>query len=304
MTSQEMSVNNPNHQADSTQVSTVIPTYNGLKLLKKHLPAVYSCLRNQDQLIIVDDASSDQTINWLKDKFNLSKPKCKQDQFGSFKLWTQAVRLKQTKINLKLIRNDKNLRFAGNANRGVIAADQDLIFLINNDVSPTEDVLSHLVPYFSHQDVFAVGCLEIESNQNLKGGRNKLYFEKGLFIHQRADQFRTGATAWASGGSAMFDAHKWAQLDGFDLDYYPAYWEDVDLSYRAKQRGWKVFFESEAVVYHNHESTNRTELGKAKMNGISWRNANRFVWKNGSCWQKLQNLIWKPYWYYQRTLKK
>jgi GT2 family glycosyltransferase len=297
------SSNQEHHQSTNRQVSTVIPTYNGLELLKKHLPFVLSCLRSKDQLIIVDDDSSDQTVDWLRKKFQLSKPRSEQDKFGSFKLRTGLIKQDQKEIDIKVMANDENIRFAANSNRGVMQADHQLIFLINNDVAPTEDVLSHLVPHFSDPAVFAVGCLEIESDQDLKGGKNKLYFKKGMFIHQRADQFNSGPTAWASGGSAMFDANKWSQLDGFDLNYYPAYWEDVDLSYRAKQQGWKVLFESEAVVYHNHESTNRTELGMKQMDQISWRNANQFVWKNGGCWQKLQHLLWKPYWWYQRNLK-
>ncbi|MBD3279775.1 MAG: glycosyltransferase, partial [Candidatus Pacebacteria bacterium] len=60
-------------------VSAVIPSFNGLELLKKHLPAVLVCLRNKDELVIVDDASTDQTAAWLRKKFH-----CRKQVFQDF----------------------------------------------------------------------------------------------------------------------------------------------------------------------------------------------------------------------------
>jgi GT2 family glycosyltransferase len=85
-------------------------------------------------------------------------------------------------------------------------------------------------------------------------------------------------------------------LKGFDRRYYPAYWEDVDLSYQAKKRAYIVLFEPKAQVDHNHESTNQTVFGAATIRKISWRNAKKFTWKNGDIWQKISFLLWQPYW--------
>lgn len=52
-------------------VSVIIPTYNGLSLLQKHLPAVLDMLRAGDELLIVDDAGHDETLNWLMEQFAL-----------------------------------------------------------------------------------------------------------------------------------------------------------------------------------------------------------------------------------------
>lgn len=295
MSSQTSSGNSKNQA-----VSIVVPTYNGLKLLKANLKQSISILGEDDELVIIDDASQDKTVGWLVKKFDLEeKQALSQKDF--------LVYFKPAGSNfpqVKLIRNKKNIRFAASCNRAVSLAHNNLIFLINNDVIPHDNVLKKLTPWFEDRmasrgsDVFAVGCLEIEYNRGgIKGGKNKLWFERGMFLHSRADNFETGPTAWASGGSAMFDKDKWLKLDGFDLDYYPAYWEDVDLSFRAKQKGWKVIFEKEALVDHNHESTNQTAFGQQKIDSISWKNANKFVWKNGSIWQKVCHLLWKPYWW-------
>lgn len=293
-------------RTESCPVSVVIPTFNGRQLLEQNLPAVLAAMRAQDELVIVDDASQDDTVEWLSNQFQLETNLKNHDQSGSFSLvsgsWSCSVN-KEKRGRLRLIANQNNLRFAASCNRGVEQAQHQLVLLLNNDVSPTACTIEYLLPHFSDETTFAVGCLEIEPNlDNAVGGKNKLWFEKGLFHHSRADEFSSGETAWASGGSAMFDREKWLALSGFDLDFYPAYWEDIDLSYRARRKyHWQVWFDAKAKVYHNHQSTHQTVLGSSKIQQISWKNADKFTWKNGTFWQKFSFLLWRPYWWWQRS---
>jgi GT2 family glycosyltransferase len=269
-------------------VSAVIPTYNGVGLLQKNLPAVIACLTGGSEIIIVDDASTDSSIEWLSQKYGL---KAVKPLAADFDLWQGKV----GELMLKVVKNHRNLRFSANCNRGVELATHDWIFLLNSDVSPFSDIMQQVVTYFDDPTLFAIGCLEIEGDTKVFGGKNKIWFERGLFVHSRADTYTTGETAWVSGGSGFFNRSKWVELKGFDEAYYPAYWEDVDLSYRARKKGWKVWFEAKAQVHHNHETTNVSVFGQRKMEIISLTNAQRFVWKNGTPWQKLQYLLWLPY---------
>lgn len=276
-------------------VSAVIPTFNGQPLLEAHLPAVIKCLGPTDELIIVDDSSNDATVAWLTTTFGL---KTRIEKAKYFTLESE-VATRPAGPTIKLIVNKTNLRFGATVNRGVVLAQGDLILLLNNDVKPQADILTHLLPYFQSAAVFAVGCLEHEKDATgtwKKGGKNKLWFQRGMFIHARADDFKSGETAWVSGGSGVFDRQKWLELGGFDPLFYPAYWEDIDLSFRARQRGWQVVFESRAIVEHHHETTHQSVFGQDKIDAMSWRNANKFVWKNGSFWQKFQHVVWQPYW--------
>lgn len=280
-------------------VSVIIPTYNGKKILQKNLPSVIDALKKDDELVIVDDNSNDRTLHYLSRKFKLNFSAVGGDKYGSFELYTSFL---ANKAQIKVIYNLDNLRFAATVNRGVAQVQSDYFFLVNNDVTIKTDTIDKLLANFSKQkNLFAVGCLETEPNlNNIKGGKNKLSFNKGLFSHQRADDFSSGATAWASGGSAMFNRSRWLKLGGFDTDFYPAYWEDIDLSFRAKQRGWKVWFDQEAKVTHNHESTNQPVFGKDSLDKISWRNADRFTAKHTKGKQKLSFYLHKPYWVWQR----
>jgi len=269
-------------------ISTIIPTYNGLKLLEKNLPAVLAELKKGDELIIVDDAGSDNSPKWLKENF--------------------LKKTKQKGVELKIITNKKNLRFGESVNRGVEASAHDLIFLLNNDVSPHQGCVDALIKHFenekenSKKDLFGVGSLEkeIKNGKVQYHGKNKLWFERGLFIHSKADDMKSGPTAWVIGGSGMFDKKKWLELGGFDHLFYPAYWEDIDLSFRAHHKGWRILFEQRAVVDHNHESTNKDVFGEEKLQAMSWRNSLKFTLKNGDLWQKLAFFLWQPYWILKR----
>jgi GT2 family glycosyltransferase len=274
----------------SKKISVIIPNYNGRHLMQKHLPAVLSILRKEDEVIIVDDHSSDDSVQWLKKEFSLTE--VAPDIYSG----------KVNEVFFTVLYNQKNMRFGASCNRGVLAAKNELILLLNTDVRPHRDILQYLIPHFDDAQVFAVGCREEEHGENvsIQGGKNTLKFMRGMFIHARASEFSSGETAWVSGGSGMFNRQKWLEIGGFDSLYYPAYWEDVDLSFQARKRGWKILFESRAVVDHNHESTNKDAFGQKKIENMSWRNANKFVEKNGNISQKILHILWLPYWCLKR----
>jgi len=290
-------------QENMPQVSAVIPNYNGRMLLAKHLMSVLRCLRDQDQLVIVDDASTDSSVNWLINFYRLHKVKRVPEKViphdkQAYEVWEGDYHFSPSKqISLMLIVNLENLRFGAAANRGVELASGELILLLNSDVSPHEDILSYLLPRLK-SDVFAVACLEVERHKGsiIFGGKNTLSFQRGMFIHARAVKFNAGKTAWVTGGSGLYDRAKWLEIGGFDSRYYPAYWEDVDLSWQARKLGWQVLFEPKAIVDHNHESTNKDAFGIQQMQAMSWHNANKFVQKNANWKQKILHFLWQPYW--------
>lgn len=260
-------------------VSIVIPTFQAKTLLEKNLPAVLAELQPDDELIVIEDAGQDETVAWLEKNIR--------------------PQVREKKAALRVVRNRHNLRFGASVNHAVKIAKNPLIFLLNNDVSVHQHCVEALVKHFEDDQVFAVGCLERETSGETHG-KNKLWFERGLFRHSKAEPMTSGPTAWVIGGSGMFDRQKWLEIGGFDGRFYPAYWEDIDLSFQARQRGWKVLFEEKAVVDHNHQSTNVNVFGQAELSQISWNNSLKFTWKNGNLWQKISFILWQPYWIYQR----
>lgn len=273
-------------------ITVLIPSYMGQVLLAKHLNKVLAIMQGGDQLIIIDDASPDQeaTKNFILKKFKLNLQKHSQLPARIFQGTWQN-------IEIVLAINQKNLRFGATVNLGFQLAKHALVFLINNDVSPNADVLVHLMPHFAKENMFAVTCLEKNGkNTNDWSGKNKLWFEQGIFQHSKAEDLSSGETAWASGGSSLIDRKKFLELGGFDARFKPAYWEDIDLSFQAKKHGWLVYFDAQAIVEHHHESTNQNVFGQSKINKISQQNGKKFSKKNADFWQKLAYFLWRPYW--------
>ena len=286
------------------QVSTIISSYNGLPLLKKYLDNVMAEAQPEDEILITDDNGTDLTIPYYKTQYDL--PLVRETE--QFQLFRGPIQTGRKKLILTLVNNKKNLRFGANNNQAVGLALYDLVFIINNDCAPQKGCLKQLLTHFQGQPLdlspkspFAVTALEISPHQNnTQHGKNKLWFTRGRFQHSKGDDWRAGPTAWANGGSTLYNRPKFLALGGFDKLYYPAYWEDIDLSYQARKKGWQVLFEPKAIIHHNHETTNQTVFGQHKIDEMSWQNGSKFTWKNGTLKQKIQFIAWQPYWLIKR----
>lgn len=293
-------------------ISVVIPNYNGSELLRKFLDSVAADLDAGDEIIIVDDSSTDKSVEYLVERFSLNQQEVEDSNQVSenffphlsnleYSYYFGTAKLNSKTLQIKVLALAKNVRFAAAVNAGVLLVENNYFLLLNNDVEVLPGCKNALLNVVDPK-VFGVGCLEYEENfEGEKSGKNKLWFEKGLFNHSKAMEMTSGTTAWVSGGSGLFSAKKWIALDGFDQLFYPAYWEDIDISFRAQKKGWKVLFEESAVVLHKHESTNLDVYGKKKMYSMSWKNADAFVIKNGTLLQKIMHVLWKPYWKIMRN---
>lgn len=227
------------------KISIIIPNWNGRRLLEKNLPAVLAA--GPDEVIVVDDASEDNSVSFLKKKY----PK------------------------VKIVQHEKNSGFASSCNDGVAASMGEIIVLLNSDVIPEKDLFEFFLPHFKDPRVFAVSFNESQWSWA------RICWKGGFVEHEPGPKpDKTHITAWASGGSGAFRKSVWEELEGFDTLYKPFYWEDVDLSYRAWKRGYKVLWEPKAVVNHKHEGIIGAHFSKSYINSISQRNQLIFIWKN------------------------
>lgn len=248
-------------------ISVVIPSYNGRALLEKHLPAVLAAVRKGDEVIVVDDASTDGSVEFLRKQFP----------------------------EVRCIVHGENLRYAQSCNDGVKNAVHDIIVLLNNDVSPKRDFLHPLLGHFDNPEVFAVGCAEVNDSKILSG-RSLGVFTRGMLVHRRAEKQDGRTTLWAAGGSMVVRKSLWKEFGGMDTLFKPAYEEDRDLSYRAWKMGYLVEFEPASVVRHEHETTNIQAIGKRDLQTASYKNMFIFFWKNVTDQDLvLQHFVWLPY---------
>lgn len=248
-------------------ISIIIPTYNGLELLKRLLPSISNFIKNiQDcEVLIVNDGSKDGTESYLRNHFT----------------------------QIKVITLRINAGFGKACNIGVSNANHDVILLLNNDVLIDSDFLSKTLRPFSDQDeagqkCFAVTCKVLkEDGETLYHSRNEGIFQNGeITIQPLADE--KGSTFFASGVMVAFRKEIFLELGGFDDLYNPFYWEDVDLCYRALKKGYHILYAPDSFLYHRDQGTivfrkkGRFELFFAKMYAriVQERNQYLFTWKN------------------------
>ena len=272
-----------------TGVSVVIPTWNGLDLLKQFLPSVLeacqSSLRTHPrriQVLIVDDASVDDTPEWLVSKgFRIIQGSAAPPQAAQ----TSPLPL----ADLAFIRNDRNVGFGISCNRGFRQAAHNLVLLLNNDVKISVDAIGLLARHFDDGQTFAVHCCVSDMDSGRMVGTGKLAgFSRGFirvhgsYIDSREPCARVDQplySAFASGGAAMYDRSKFELLGGFDDLLSPYYWEDVELSYRAWKRGYAVLYEPDAAATHRISST-IGKLDRRRVKIIQQRNRLIFHWVN------------------------
>ncbi len=223
-------------------ISIIIPNYNGKTLLMQNLPSVFNALKTSNitdyEIIVTDDASQDDSVLFLKNEY--------------------AGRV-------LVLENPNNVGFAGNVNRGIFKAQKDLVFILNSDVQLTEGFFLPLLKYFEYPDTFGV-MSRIDNFQNytidqakypeihfakIDGTRN--FYNPNVLLHY---------TLFLSGANALIDKNKLLELGGFLEIFCPFYYEDVDLGLRAWRKGFKCYYENNAVCLHDVSSSIKKKLKK------------------------------------------
>lgn len=181
-----------------------------------------------------------------------------------------------------VVNNKNNLGFAGNVNKGIKLAKNKYVFLINSDVVLKDNSFVKSLEYFTKESkLFAIGFAQEENNKKIVGS-NKGYFQNGFINHdfRLTNNNQLSINFWAEGGSSIFKRDIFIKLGMLDELYNPFYWEDVDLSYRAWKSGYMIFFLSNVLVEHHHESTIKKYFQEKKIKRIAFRNQLIFQWKN------------------------
>ena len=232
-------------------VSIVIPNLNGETIMEKNLPKVIDVKNNPKnhikEIIMVDNASIDGSVKMVTSKFP----------------------------EVRVIRHKIDRGFSASVNTGTRAATGDLILLINTDVIPNNDVLEKVLSDFEDKKVFAVSLHEIGY------GPGKATFSDGYINLVKGEESNKIQPAfYVSGGSGVFRRDAMISIGGMDEKLLsPFYWEDIDLSYRAAKRGYKLLWDPRGVVEHHHEST-ISKLSQSYVQKVKERNQLLMLWKN------------------------
>lgn len=237
-------------------ISAVIPNWNGKELLQRNLPFLFEALNYHGgdyEIIVVDDASTDGSPQFITNTYPI----------------------------VKLVTLKRRHGFSGAVNSGVMQATYDMLLLLNSDIRVPKDFLSPLLSYLHDEKTFAVANKAMADENTVLTRPHYMEFRYGFMREvYMAKENEPSYAFGASGGHALFDKKKFLQLGGFDEIYSPFYYEDADLSYRAWKRGYRVYYEPNSIVYHEHQATIGRSFSKRYIAFIFNRNRFIFLWKN------------------------
>ncbi len=235
-------MNNFKKAISVSSISVVIPNYNGKHLLEANLPSVFSALKFAQinyEVIVIDDASTDDSIVFIQQQYP----------------------------DIKLLVNESNKGFSPTINKGIFAAQHELILALNSDVKLSENYFIDQLKYFEAPDTFGVmgKIIDLNGAEIQDGAKYPKTSVKGIkttinYIPLTEIQEMWLPSFFLSGANALMNREKLWQLGGFDELYAPYYYEDADLGIRAWRVGWKCYFEPKSICMHAISST----IGKLK----------------------------------------
>ncbi len=216
---------------NNLEVAIVVPNWNGEALLD-------DCLRSlmrqskRAQIIVVDNGSSDNSVDLIKTRY-------------------PAVTVLQL---------DTNYGFTGGVNRGIeLAIDLGCSFiaLFNNDAVADKDWLKELFVVMSkqpHTGIVTGKLLKIDKEHLDSTGefirKNSMPYSRGRNEVDNNQYEKAGQVFAASGGASLYRTKMLRQIGLFDEDFF-AYFEDVDISFRAQLMGWHVYYQPSARAFHH-----------------------------------------------------
>ncbi|WP_316784459.1 glycosyltransferase family 2 protein [Pedobacter frigiditerrae] len=227
-------------------VAVVILNWNGKNLLEKFLPSVMQSKYQNLQIIVGDNASTDDSVEFIKTNYP----------------------------QITVLTNDKNYGFAGGYNHILERVNADYFVLLNSDVEVPENWIKPVIDLMQSDEKIAVAQpkikYQVEKDQfeyaGAAGGFMDLYaypFCRGrIFDEVELDNNQYNSNTdifWASGAAFFIKSKAWKEVNGLDADLF-AHMEEIDLCWRLKNLGYRIVACADAEVYH---------LGGGTLNAIN-----------------------------------
>ena len=222
------------------RIAIVILNWNGVRLLEEFLPSVVAHSTEAD-VYVADNASTDTSIAFVEKHYP----------------------------DITIIKNKENGGYAKGYNDALKHVHADIFCLLNSDVAVTPNWLQPIIEVYQNQPEIAI------IQPKILDYKNKEYFEyagaAGGFIDKLGYPFCRGRIFqalekdkgqyndvmeifWATGACLFIKQEVFNELGGFDEDYF-AHQEEVDLCWRAQNRGYKVYYVGNSTIYHLGGST-------------------------------------------------
>ena len=239
--------------------SIIILNYNGLK----HLPICLSSLVKQSyhnyEIILVDNASTDKSVEFLRSNFP----------------------------NIKVIVNNKNDGTAGGFNFGAGYAKGNYILFLANDLEVNVDLLERLIEGIEKSEDIAICTAKMYKFDNRKiidfaGFKLDIFGFPFIFGHNEIDtgKYDKVRDAAPTGTCLLIKKDIFEKVGGFDDKFFTLA-DELDLWWRIRLLGYRSVINHKAIVYHKAGATLLREK-RARLRFYSEKNTIRMLLKNYS----------------------
>ena len=216
-------------------LAIVILNWNGKSWLEKFLPTVLKYSQNAE-IFVIDNASTDDSVLFLNESFP----------------------------EVKIVINSTNLGFAGGYNEGLKHIEAKFYCLLNSDVEVTENWTQPILELFKKDEKIAAIQPKILSYHDKEkfefaGAAGGLldnlgypYCRGRIFENLEIDNGQYNDETeifWASGCALFIRSKDFWEQNGFDERFF-AHQEEIDLCWRLKNSGKKIFYTYQSTVYH------------------------------------------------------
>ena len=220
-------------------VSIVIPVYNQWETTRSCL---ISILENTQgiayEVIVGDDGSTDETRN-----------------------------LPEHASNVKRLVQEKNQGFLLNCNSAALEARGKYLLFLNNDTNVQPGWLANLLDVAEKDDrVGLVGPMLLYPDGRLQEAGGIIWRDASGWNYgnrdypERPEYNYLKEADYISGACIMVRRSVWDEIGGFDERFVPAYYEDTDLAFEARRRGYKVIYQPQSRVVHLEGISHGTDL--------------------------------------------
>ncbi|MBX2940311.1 MAG: glycosyltransferase family 2 protein [Ferruginibacter sp.] len=259
-----------NQQAQTTTttgpftVAVVILNWNGQSFLEKFLPSVLASTYPHLEVIVADNASTDDSVSWLKQHYP----------------------------QIRLIQNEKNAGYAGGYNEALKHVQSNVYVLLNSDVEVTPGWIEPIVELMQTDESIAACQPKIRSYHQKElfeyagasGGfidRFGYPFTRGRvfdIIEQDHGQYNDAIPCfWATGAALFIRSKDFHAAGGFDEAFF-AHQEEIDLCWRLQLAGKQIYVQPLSVVYHVGGGT--LPQGNNRKTFLNFRNNLMMLHKN------------------------
>jgi GT2 family glycosyltransferase len=255
-------------------ISVIVLNYNGRADLETCLASLaeLNYPRGKLELIVVDNASTDDSVPWLK----------------------------QTHPDVHLIESSTNLGFAGGNNLGARSASGSYLAFLNPDTRVDKDWLIALVETVAQgADITCAGSVQLNWAGDDVDYAGRPDDAMDLYPGHTVDTLTSLKAAadvpllFASGGAMLVRRDVFLELGGFD-EYYFLYCEDVDLGWRLWLRGYRVLRSTRSIVYHKRGASSK-KLDYKYVMGLAQKYTIYTILKNTETehlWSILPGVLW------------